>query len=155
MCGAWGGGLGRPCCPTAFDSEALFVSNKKTAPKGSSIFTGGEGGIRTLEGLLSLTPLAGERFQPLSHLSDPVFCCASLDTASFGIVGSGTATLLINLTQGQSAPTNLPLSTSPADWESAFNHSATSPIVSSAAPTRARGLNLTDGDERRKGASSA
>ncbi len=34
-------------------------------------FFGGEGGIRTLEGLLTLTPLAGERFQPLSHLSDP------------------------------------------------------------------------------------
>jgi hypothetical protein len=31
--------------------------------------TGGEGGIRTLEGLLTLTPLAGERFRPLSHLS--------------------------------------------------------------------------------------
>jgi hypothetical protein len=30
---------------------------------------GGEGGIRTLEGLLTLTPLAGERFRPLSHLS--------------------------------------------------------------------------------------
>jgi hypothetical protein len=33
---------------------------------------GGEGGIRTLEGLLTLTPLAGERFRPLSHLSDTV-----------------------------------------------------------------------------------
>ena len=31
---------------------------------------GGEGGIRTLEGLLTLTPLAGERFRPLSHLSE-------------------------------------------------------------------------------------
>ncbi len=31
--------------------------------------SGGEGGIRTLEGLLTLTPLAGERFRPLSHLS--------------------------------------------------------------------------------------
>lgn len=30
---------------------------------------GGERGIRTLEGLLTLTPLAGERFRPLSHLS--------------------------------------------------------------------------------------
>lgn len=29
----------------------------------------GERGIRTLEGLLTLTPLAGERFRPLSHLS--------------------------------------------------------------------------------------
>ena len=34
---------------------------------------GGEGGIRTLEGLLTLTPLAGERFRPLSHLSGLVF----------------------------------------------------------------------------------
>ena len=31
---------------------------------------GGERGIRTLEGLSTLTPLAGERFRPLSHLSD-------------------------------------------------------------------------------------
>ena len=33
-------------------------------------FCGGERGIRTLEGVLALTPLAGERFRPLSHLSD-------------------------------------------------------------------------------------
>ena len=32
-------------------------------------FSGGERGIRTLEGVLALTPLAGERFRPLSHLS--------------------------------------------------------------------------------------
>jgi hypothetical protein len=31
---------------------------------------GGEGGIRTLEGLLTLTPLAGARLRPLGHLSD-------------------------------------------------------------------------------------
>ena len=31
---------------------------------------GGEGGIRTLDGVSAHTPLAGERFQPLSHLSD-------------------------------------------------------------------------------------
>ena len=30
---------------------------------------GGEGGIRTLDAVLPHTPLAGERFQPLSHLS--------------------------------------------------------------------------------------
>jgi hypothetical protein len=30
---------------------------------------GGEGGIRTLEGLLTLTPLAGARLRPLGHLS--------------------------------------------------------------------------------------
>ena len=31
--------------------------------------SGGEGGIRTLEGLLTLTPLAGARLRPLGHLS--------------------------------------------------------------------------------------
>jgi hypothetical protein len=30
---------------------------------------GGEGGIRTLDGLLTHTPLAGARLQPLGHLS--------------------------------------------------------------------------------------
>tara|TARA_B100000749_G_scaffold246793_1_gene209903 strand:- start:966 stop:1169 length:204 start_codon:yes stop_codon:yes gene_type:complete len=30
---------------------------------------GGEGGIRTLDGVLAHTPLAGERLQPLGHLS--------------------------------------------------------------------------------------
>ncbi len=39
-------------------------------PMGTRRLGGGEGGIRTLEGLLTLTPLAGERFRPLSHLSD-------------------------------------------------------------------------------------
>ena len=31
--------------------------------------SGGERGIRTLDGLLTHTPLAGERLQPLGHLS--------------------------------------------------------------------------------------
>ena len=31
--------------------------------------TGGEGGIRTLDTLQTYTPLAGARFQPLSHFS--------------------------------------------------------------------------------------
>ncbi len=31
---------------------------------------GGEEGIRTLESLLSSTPLAGERLRPLGHLSE-------------------------------------------------------------------------------------
>ena len=34
---------------------------------------GGEGGIRTLEGLLTLTPLAGARLRPLGHLSGLAF----------------------------------------------------------------------------------
>ncbi len=32
--------------------------------------SGGEGGIRTLDGVLPHTPLAGERLQPLGHLSN-------------------------------------------------------------------------------------
>ena len=32
--------------------------------------SGGERGIRTLDGLLTHTPLAGERLQPLGHLSE-------------------------------------------------------------------------------------
>ena len=32
--------------------------------------TGGEGGIRTLDELLTHTPLAGERLRPLGHLSE-------------------------------------------------------------------------------------
>ena len=36
-------------------------------------WTGGEGGIRTLDRGLPYTPLAGERFQPLSHLSGIVY----------------------------------------------------------------------------------
>ncbi len=35
--------------------------------------TGGERGIRTLDRGLPYTPLAGERFQPLSHLSGIVY----------------------------------------------------------------------------------
>ena len=35
----------------------------------SSISYGGEGGIRTLDGLLTHTPLAGARLRPLGHLS--------------------------------------------------------------------------------------
>ena len=34
---------------------------------------GGERGIRTLDGLLTHTPLAGERFRPLSQLSVSYF----------------------------------------------------------------------------------
>ena len=44
---------------------------KSKGPRiGGLLISGGERGIRTLEGLLTLTPLAGERFRPLSHLSE-------------------------------------------------------------------------------------
>ena len=58
-----------PVCRTGF-CILPSLGKKKTRPrKGASCFSGGERGIRTLEGLLTLTPLAGERFRPLSHLS--------------------------------------------------------------------------------------
>ena len=43
----------------------------KKPHKGAFCFLndGGEGGIRTLDGLLTHTPLAGERLRPLGHLS--------------------------------------------------------------------------------------
>ena len=44
--------------------------------------TGGERGIRTLEGLLTLTPLAGVRLRPLGHLS------ASLEIFNFQLLES-------------------------------------------------------------------
>ena len=40
-----------------------------STPRGIDSMYGGEGGIRTLEGLLTLTPLAGARLRPLGHLS--------------------------------------------------------------------------------------
>jgi hypothetical protein len=49
--------------------------------------TGGERGIRTLEGLLTLTPLAGVRLRPLGHLSaglNPLSCQAVTDDGSAG-----------------------------------------------------------------------
>ena len=43
-----------------------YRGHKKTPVKRG---IGGERGIRTLEGLLALTPLAGARLRPLGHLS--------------------------------------------------------------------------------------
>jgi hypothetical protein len=37
---------------------------------GRVLLIGGERGIRTLDGLLAHTPLAGERLRPLGHLSN-------------------------------------------------------------------------------------
>jgi hypothetical protein len=41
---------------------------------------GGERGIRTLEGLLTLTPLAGVRLRPLGHLSGDVLKANAINT---------------------------------------------------------------------------
>ena len=48
----------------------VFQPDIKKAPVGAFFMSGGERGIRTLDTLLTYTPLAGERFRPLSHLSE-------------------------------------------------------------------------------------
>ena len=48
-------------------SQTLYPTELRARCTGNS--TGGERGIRTLEGLLTLTPLAGARLRPLGHLS--------------------------------------------------------------------------------------
>ena len=48
----------------------MGIRHKKTGYREPVfLFNGGERGIRTLDGLLTHTPLAGERLQPLGHLS--------------------------------------------------------------------------------------
>ncbi len=48
----------------------LSEASNKTSPRDAGLLVnGGEGGIRTLDTLLTYTPLAGERLQPLGHFS--------------------------------------------------------------------------------------
>ena len=54
-----------------FSPKAPSPPDIKKAPCGACFMSGGEGGIRTLDGRLTHTPLAGERLQPLGHLSLP------------------------------------------------------------------------------------
>ena len=60
--------LGRACRTGGFVHTALSQKRKK-GPFGTLHVFGGEGGIRTLDTLLTYTPLAGERLQPLGHFS--------------------------------------------------------------------------------------
>ena len=50
-----------------------FCIYKVLIIKGFIKLSGGETGIRTLDRLSTYTPLAGERFRPLSHLSEKTF----------------------------------------------------------------------------------
>src|SRR6202042_1365680 len=72
--------LQRPKSPSAILSNPLFhisgsnprfvaATTEGSNPTRIDVPYGGEGGIRTLEGLLTLTPLAGARLRPLGHLS--------------------------------------------------------------------------------------
>ena len=81
----------RPC------GASDYTSRPAGMPDRSARETGGERGIRTLDGLLTHTPLAGERFRPLSHLSaSPAAIkprarkCSSVETERKGL-SPGTA----------------------------------------------------------------
>ena len=60
------------CCRPSVTTLAIFRTNAAgdSNPVWAVLEIGGERGIRTLEGLLTLTPLAGVRLRPLGHLSD-------------------------------------------------------------------------------------
>ena len=65
----------------------LYMAGKKKGVWGALCFKdGGEGGIRTLDTLLTYTPLAGERLQPLGHFSKFLFI-ASLSYALHALPG--------------------------------------------------------------------
>ena len=59
------------CGGTSFQAFHYCGTNRGTTTLNYCfyLYIGGEGGIRTLDGLLTHTPLAGERLQPLGHLS--------------------------------------------------------------------------------------
>ena len=57
--------------PEGFEPPTLwFVAKYSIQLSYGRIVLGGERGIRTLDEILSHTPLAGERLRPLGHLSD-------------------------------------------------------------------------------------
>ena len=62
--------------PKGSHRSSLFQNKQKSPHKAGCFVYGGEGGIRTLDTLLTYTPLAGERLQPLGHFS--TFFSASL-----------------------------------------------------------------------------
>ena len=59
----------QPDCWLVIPAVLSEASNKTSPRDAGLVINGGEGGIRTLDTLLTHTPLAGERLQPLGHLS--------------------------------------------------------------------------------------
>ena len=74
----------RLCLTHFFETSVNLVTSGPTQHDSGhhGLSFGGERGIRTLEGLLTLTPLAGVRLRPLGHLS------ASLKSFSFQVLES-------------------------------------------------------------------
>ena len=64
-------GLTRRYAPRPFGRRRQSAERppETDVPNIIALHIGGEGGIRTLDGLLTHTPLAGARLRPLGHLS--------------------------------------------------------------------------------------
>ena len=58
-----------PALPLRLAANPGLIDFEGSNPEPTTQRIGGERGIRTLEGLLTLTPLAGVRLRPLGHLS--------------------------------------------------------------------------------------
>ncbi len=58
-----------PPSVNGFQEASRRAQKAEKGPEGPLFIDGGEGGIRTLDTLLTYTPLAGERLQPLGHFS--------------------------------------------------------------------------------------
>ncbi len=70
----------------AFLSNRFLInplSTPQKSPYSGALIHGGERGIRTLDGLLTHTPLAGERLQPLGHLSNAKYFTLPKGSALF------------------------------------------------------------------------
>ena len=61
--------LCRCACRTGFSSATTLGQKAKWPREGAILFSGGEGGIRTHEGLLTLAGFQDQCIQPLCHLS--------------------------------------------------------------------------------------
>ena len=97
----------------------------KKGPCGTLRVFGGEGGIRTLDTLLTYTPLAGERLQPLGHFSR--FCLLRLYLVL--LLHSPVARYSVLCTSPFGSPSNRRRSLAVCDCS--VSHSATSPDSSS------------------------
>ena len=87
---------------------------------------GGEGGIRTLDGLLTHTPLAGARLQPLGHLSKNSFLYKLVWVCNPYALGRGAR--YSELRSSPCGPPSLRDDVQRTVYRGAFvSHSATSP----------------------------
>ena len=111
--------------PKGSHRSSLFQNKQKSPHKAGCFVYGGEGGIRTLDTLLTYTPLAGERLQPLGHFSR--FCLLRLSLVL--LLRSPVARYSVLCTSPFGSPSYRRRSF--AVFDCSVSHSATSPDSSS------------------------